>query len=123
MRRIEGFGNDVTRFDDARRVLGFYATEDSDRTSRSNPGVLKRKKLINNIFAGKFYIGHKKVNIYIDQEGCPELVRDCQYLKQGINGKHKELVKDEATGVTYEKFGHTSDSMEYLVCEILEPYL
>ncbi len=122
-RGIEGFGSAVTRFDDARKVLGFYHTEDSDRTTRSNPGVNKRRNLLNKIFAGKMFIGHKKVNIFVDGDGCPELVRDFTYLKQGANGKLKEKVKDEQTGVVYEKIGHTSDGAEYLVCEVLEGYL
>lgn len=121
-RGIEGFGSHVTRFDDIRKGLEYYANDSSDRTSRSNPGVNKRRNLINRIFEGKQYIGPKKVNIFISPE-CTELIRDCQYLKLGVNGKHKEKVKDEQTGVVYEKFGHTSDAMEYVVCEVLTDFL
>lgn len=122
-RGIEGFGSSVTRFDDVRNVLEHFLDEDSsDRTTRVNPGVLKRRKLLNKIFAGKMYIGHLKVNIFIDPE-CDELIRDCQYLKLGEQGKKKEKVKDEELGVMYEKFGHTSDAMEYLVCWVLSDYL
>ncbi len=122
-RQIEGFGSGVTRFDDVRKTLGYYVSDESDRTSRSNPGVNKRRNLINRVFAGKFFLGPKKVNIIINGFECPELVRDLTYLKQGVNGKHKEKVKDENTGVYYEKLGHTSDAMEYLICYILEEYL
>lgn len=122
-RQIEGFGNGVTRFDDVRKTLGFLVNDESDRTSRSNPGVNKRRNLINRIFSGKVWLGHKKVNIYVNGFECPELVRDLTYLKQGVNGKLKEIVKDENTGVKYEKLGHTSDAMEYLVCEILEDFI
>lgn len=122
-RGVEGFGSGVTRFDDARKALGRYYTDDSDRTTRVNPSVNGRRNLINKIFAGKFFLGHRKVNIYIDGEGCPNLVKDCTYLKQGTNGKLKEKVKDEQTGAVYEKLGHTSDAMEYVVCEVLEAFL
>lgn len=121
-RGIEGFGNNVTRFDDVREVLENFLTDDSDRTTRVNPGVLKRRKLINKIFSGKFFIGPRKVNIYIHPD-CIELIRDLQYLKLGNNGKHKEYVKDEETGEKYEKLGHTSDALEYLICWILSEYL
>lgn len=121
-RGVEGFGSSITRFDDARAVLDYFITEDSDRTSRHNPGILKRRRLLNKIFAGKMYIGHIKVNIFIDP-ACTELIRDFQYLKLGDNAKKKEIVTDEATGAKYEKLGHTSDAAEYLVCWVLSDYL
>ncbi len=121
-RGIEGFGNDVTRFDDIRTALFKYITDDNDRTMRYNYGVNKRRNLVNKILEGKLRYGKKKVNIIISPE-CRELIRDMQYLKQGVNGKYKEKVKDEATGVTYEKLGHTSDAVEYLIAQVLEDYL
>lgn len=121
-RGIEGFGSNVTRFDDVRKVLYRFITDDSDRTTRVNMGVNKRRNIMNKIFAGKMYIGHKKVTIEIDPK-CVNLIRDCQYLKLGANGKHKEIVKDEQTGAKYEKLGHTSDAAEYGICYILEAFL
>lgn len=121
-RGIEGFGSDVTRFDDVRKVLFMFVTDDSDRTMRYNYGVNKRRNLINKIYAGKFYIGHRKVSIEIDPK-CKHLILDCQYLKTGTNGKKKEVVEDKAKGISYEKYGHTSDAKEYGVCWILSDYL
>lgn len=121
-RGVEGFGNSFTRFDDVRTVLHSFVTDDSDRTTRSNPGVNKRRNLLNKIYAEKLYVGHKRVRIEIDPQ-CENLIKDCQYLKTGTNGKKKEMVEDKAKGVTYEKYGHTSDAKEYGVCWVLSEYL
>jgi len=45
-----------------------------------------------------------------------------QWLKEDIDGKLKEKEKDPETGVTFERLGHCSDSLEYLICELLEDY-
>lgn len=122
-RGVEGFGDSVRRFDDAKKALGTLYSYTSDRTTMVNPGVNKRRNLIERIFAGKQFIGPRKVNIYVDGDGCPELVKDLTYLKQGANGKLKEKVTDPATGVAYEKLGHTSDALEYIVAEVLSDFL
>lgn len=121
-RGIEGFGDDHTRFDPVRTVLFRYLYDESDRTTRLNLGVNKRRNLINKILAGKIFIGDKKVVLLID-DACTETIKDFQYLKLGPNGKLKEKVTDKATKRTYEKNGHTSDALEYGICEILEGFL
>lgn len=122
-RGIEGFGHGITRFDDAKRVLGNLLDEYyGNRTTSVNPSVNKRRNIINKIFAGKFKIGDKMVSIEIDPS-CIELIKDCQYLKQGSKGKLKETAKNEETGVTYEKYGHTSDAMDYIIGYVLSDFL
>lgn len=120
-RGVEGFGDTVTRFDPVRIVLFKYLTNDSDRTTRRNLGVNKRRVLLNKILAGKLYIGGRKVVMMIDHS-CEELINDLQYLKLGPNGKLKEVVKD-STGRKYEKYGHATDALEYGICEILEAFM
>lgn len=47
-------------------------------------------------------------------ESCINTIADFSYLKVDSDGtKFKQKVKDPETGVTYEKYGHTSDSTEY----------
>lgn len=121
-RGVEGFGSRVTRFDDLKNTLARYITSSSDRTTRRNPGVTKRRDLINKILSGQMYIGNKKVNIFID-ESCKNLIKDLSQLKIGVDGKHKEKVKDPVTGVYYEKLGHMSDCLDYFVAYILKDYL
>lgn len=121
-RGVEGFGDKFTRFDDVRKVLVRYLSNLSDRTTRHNSGVLKRRTLLNKIFAGKLSIGNKKVVMMID-ESCENTIRDYRFLKLGMDGKLKEKVTDKETNRTYEKFGHTSDAEEYKYSFIFEQYL
>ncbi len=121
-RGVEGFGDEYTRFDPVRTALYRYLYESSDRTTRSNLGVNKRRNLMNKILKGILFIGGRKVVLMID-EACEETIKDFQYLKLGPNGKLKEKVKDPVTGRVYEKYGHTSDAIEYGICEILESFM
>lgn len=120
-RGIEGFGDEFTRFEPVRKVLFKYITDVSDRTTRYNVGVQKRQLLVNKILSGLIYVGIKKVRLMVD-ESCIELIKDMELLQEGVNGKHKEKAKDEMKR-SYEKYGHTSDTLEYVLCEIFESYL
>jgi hypothetical protein len=115
--RIPGKGN-ATNYDDLRAAWDYYLAHGSDRVSIKNKGVLKRRDFLERIFQGKVHINGKKVRIYIDPE-CKEMIKDLQYLKLGAEGKHKEEVKN-ADGAKYQKLGHTSDALEYMICEILD---
>lgn len=51
---------------------------------------------------------------FLIDEGCTNTINDYIYLKEAPDGtKLKETVKDENTGVSFEKFGHTSDANDY----------
>ena len=46
---------------------------------------------------------------------------DFEFLKQAPDGgKFKEKETDPSTGKQYEKIGHTSDTLEYFICELLK---
>lgn len=120
-RRIEGLGDGYTRFDEVRKGLSKFISNSSDRTTRRNQGVLKRRDLINKIFNGDIKVGNKKVNIYFDKY-MTETIKDFRDLQLGVDGKLKKVVRDER-GNSYQELGHTSDAVEYLVCEILKDYL
>ncbi|MFT3704654.1 MAG: phage terminase large subunit [Agriterribacter sp.] len=121
-RGVEGFGSNFTRFDPVREVLGKFLSESSDRTTRKNLGVTKRRDLINKILSANLTMGKKKVSIIIDGS-CIETIADFKYLKLGPDGKLKEKIKDPVTGAQWEKYGHTSDAFEYFICYILEMFL
>lgn len=116
--RIAGKGDEVN-FDDVRIALFRYIYEGSDRTSRKNKPVLKRRKLVMKALAGQLYLGKRKVVIEIDQD-CKNTINDFKYLKLGQNGKLKEIVENKKTGMKYQEFGHTTDAFEYCFCEIFE---
>jgi len=76
------------------------------------PAVVMRGNFINTIFEK----GYEGIQIFI-HEKCPKSIDDFVYLKEASDAtKLKEKVKNPDTNVTYEKFGHTSDSADYFLC-------
>jgi len=85
-----------------------------DRVPRSNPSVNMRGNFLNEIFSSN-YAG---IKITIS-DSCPNSIDDLNYCKEDPNGaKAKDKVKDKIKGITYEKYGHTSDTMDYFICEV-----
>lgn len=118
--RIEGLGAMTQyKFIENRWADKLYLSEGWLRTKKINIQNAKRRDLMNRIWEGKI----PNVEIEIDETQCPNLVRDCEYLLKGVDGgKHKEKVKD-SNGLKYEELGHTSDAMEYLVCDLCQDFL
>jgi phage terminase large subunit len=89
----------------------------SDRTLTKNPSVVKRRDFVNLIFEGKLPI---KITI---NEGCKYLIGDLMYLKQALDGnKDKHIVTDKETGEKYQKYGHLSDGMDYILTELFKSF-
>lgn len=85
------------------------------RIASSHPSVTMRGKWINAIFADL-----RNVKVFISEES-PLLIADLLNLKEAADGtKFKQKVKDEKTGVSYEKYGHFTDGMDYLFCQAFE---
>lgn len=121
-RGVEGFGDDVTRFDPVREVLFKYLYSGSDRTTRKNLGVLKRRDLLNSLFAGLKQLLNKPVVFLID-ESCVETIKDLSELKLDVNGKLKQKKEDPITGRKFEILGHTSDALECGICEVFSFFM
>jgi len=82
------------------------------RVPLSNPSVLMRGIFINQVFQGRI----PGVKITIGQN-CKKTIEDIRYVKQASDGtKLKEKTKDAKTGVSFERYGHLSDTMDYFVC-------
>lgn len=120
--RIEGLGV-MTQYKliENRWDRKFYLNNGWLRTAKTNIQVGKRRDLMNRIFEDKV----PEVEIEFD-EGMVNTIRDFEYLLKGNdNGKvikHKETEKDK-NGVKFQKLGHTSDAVEYLVCEVCQDFL
>jgi len=57
------------------------------------------------------------IKLFIDP-ACKKTIEDFQnVLEAPDGGKLKQRVKDSDTGMTYEIYGHTSDTLDYLMCE------
>jgi hypothetical protein len=94
-----------------------YLINGSDRTMRKNPSIVKRRDFVNLIFEDKLPI---RITI---NESCKYLIADLMYLKQGLDGtKDKHIVSDKETGEKYQKYGHLSDGMDYILTELFKSY-
>lgn len=91
--------------------LRYFIHNQSRRLLKSNPSVGKRIEFINKIFKGDY-----DIDIIIDPK-CVNLIADLEFVKQNADGsKVKKKVTDTDTKSQYEKYGHTSDAMDYLLC-------
>lgn len=76
------------------------------------PSVEMRGQFINKILES----GYAGIELIVD-EHCNKSISDLNYLKEAAEGtKLKEKTKDEVSGIPYEKYGHTSDSLDYILC-------
>ncbi len=88
----------------------------STRLPQQNPGVKSRGEFISQVFAGNI----KGVNVVIG-ENCINTISDYMNIQEDADGtKHKKKERDKATGVSFERYGHTSDANDYLHIEILK---
>lgn len=81
------------------------------RVFNAAPPVVMRGNWINAVF------DHNEGGLtFRVSNKCTKLISDYMYLKEASDGtKAKIKEKDEATKISYEKYGHTSDSGDYLL--------
>lgn len=100
--RIPGLGA-LTNFKIVEQYLASYIHNYSKRVKAPAIGCSNRRELMDNIFAGKF----PEIEMEIDEEECPETIKDFEKCKEGKNGeKAKKYVKDKETGEQYQELGH-----------------
>jgi hypothetical protein len=103
----------LTDYQLVQNTLSKYLSNFSNRVPYRNPPVYARRQFINNLFDEKY-----PVRILVDRK-CKELIRDLEFVKEDATGhKLKEVVKNKDTGQSYEKLGHTSDGMDYILTNI-----
>jgi len=104
-------------FDILERVLRKYLNDNSKRVMKKNPSVVGSRDFVNKIFANGL-----PIEITIDSK-CKHLIADLEFMKEAPDGgKLIEKAKDAVTGATYEKWGHTSDSLRYFVLSAFKDY-
>jgi hypothetical protein len=108
--RVQQGGNDFTILHNA--LKDFYP---KDKVLKSAPSIIARGNFINSIFDNRI----EDCEIIID-ENCKELMTDLMNLKEDADGK-KLKEKTTQDGISFEKYGHTSDTLDYFVCKVLEP--
>ena len=98
-------------YDVIRRVLSSYLHNYSDKVPTKNPPVLRRRDFVNAILEGKH-----DIDVIIDGK-CKNMIADMEFVKEDETGhKMKEVVRDPVTQQSYQKWGHCSDSLDYLFC-------
>lgn len=87
-----------------------------DMVAKVAPPVHVRGEFINTVFA----TGYNGLHFHIG-DNCPKTIADYMYLKEASDGtKAKVKEKNEQTGITCEKYGHTSDANDYLICQMFD---
>lgn len=86
-----------------------------NRVESSAPSVVMRGNFINNIFSGMM----ENVSIKIGKN-CEKTINDYNFVKMDADGsKLKQRIRDK-NGVSFEKYGHTSDANDYFICSIFK---
>lgn len=79
------------------------------RIESKHPAVVPRGNFINQVLEREL----QGIIILIDSR-CKNLITDLSYLKEASDGtKHKE--RERKNGVSYEKYGHCADALDYLL--------
>lgn len=93
-----------------KELAQFYPTV---RVPKAAPSVVMRGNFINSIFE-RNYMG---IEIYLSPR-CQNSISDYLSLKQASDGtKDKRKYADPDLKISYERYGHTSDSADYFLCE------
>jgi len=90
-----------------------YLSSASDRVPYAHPAVKKRRDFANALFEEKF-----AYRIVVDPR-CIKTIADFEHVKEDPNGKKLKQTKKDAAGRKYEPYGHTSDTFDYFICEVL----
>jgi hypothetical protein len=94
-----------------------YLNNKSDRTCFSNPSLVKRRDFVNMLLENKL-----PIRLLFD-ESCKKMIADMMYVKQALDGgKDKHIVTDKDSGEKYQKYGHCSDTLDYILTELFAEY-
>ena len=95
-----------------------YVTDKSMRVPYNNPKLSIRRQVINRMLSGEWLF-----EIEIDK-GCKNVITDFEnVLDDPDGGKLKKRITDKKTGISYEKYGHTSDCFDYMAVKCFENYI
>lgn len=105
---------DVNNYSIIRSELLKEGIKSTQNVMTKNPPHKTRTEFINMILQG-----NTEWSIYIDLS-CRKLTSDLMYQEKNPDGtKCKKKVIDPETGSKYEKYGHFSDNLDYLMCTFL----
>jgi phage terminase large subunit len=86
------------------------------RYQKTAPPVNMRGQFIDEIF----FSNYGGITITIGRN-CKKTIEEYENLKEAADGtKAKIKVKDKATGISYEQYGHISDANDYFLCTVFQ---
>jgi phage terminase large subunit len=108
--------NNASFYDKYIEVLTKAGFRTEKRVERSAPEVALSAAFINDIYETNLFGWSISIS-----DKCIASIEDYTVVKEDAEGKMlKEKVKDKQTGVTYEPYGHISDSKRYFIIRILK---
>ncbi len=88
------------------------------RIPKANPSVIMSRNFTNDLLAGSIdglFIGF--------DAKCRNSINDYQYCTEDAEGKvNKKLIRDKATGRSWQEFGHASDCLRYILTAMFADY-
>jgi phage terminase large subunit len=99
------------------RILHKWLSNSSCRVPYNNPLVKKRRDFANRILSNKY-----NIRLQIDKN-CQNVITDLEMVQEDAEGKKFKKKKSEHGGTAYEEYGHTSDTMDYLLMSAFENYI
>jgi len=106
---------DINNYTIIRSELQKEGIHSTQNVMAKNPPHKTRTEFINLILQG-----NTEWSIYIDLS-CRKLTNDLMYQEKNPDGtKSKKKVIDPETGMKYEKYGHFSENLDYLICTFLQ---
>jgi len=87
-----------------------------DRVLNKNPSVVARRDFVNKILGEGL-----PIRINIDPK-CKRLIADMEFCTEGVDGGKRKVVHKDATGLSYQKFGHAGDGLEYMLIAAFEDF-
>ena len=110
----EGYEDEYGVLEEELRTI---LSQNSDRVIPNRP-VEKRRNFVLDILKG----GEYPIQLHFDKSA-KKTIDDMLFLKQDKDGnKLKEYYQDRATLEKYQKYGHTSDALEYFLTSAFEDY-
>lgn len=107
-------------YDIIRRMLRKWVDGSSVRVPGRNPDIATRQDFVNMIFVGSF-----PIEVRISPE-CKLMITDMENVLEGMNNglvtKDVKKVRDVVSNIVYEKYGHLSDTLDYLLTSAFQYY-
>lgn len=105
---------DINNYTIIRSELMKEGIHSTQNVMTKNPPHKTRTEFVNLILQG-----NTEWSLFIDL-ACRKLTSDLMYQEKNPDGtKSKKKVIDPETGMKYEKYGHFSDNLDYLICTFL----